>query len=136
LVTLNLKFSNGHQVLLSGELSLKDTVLLLHLIVDSLLDELLLHFKLSHQGGSLVRVIFSLDSSAEFLGFVIKLFLLFVGLNLDFFLDSMVSHLKLFVLLHQELGLVDFDIFRFLLSELRVEVLVLRAGLIGDTLHA
>jgi hypothetical protein len=36
---------------------------------------------------------------------------LFVGFYLDFFLDSMVSHLKLFVLLHQELGLVDFDIF-------------------------
>jgi len=30
---------------------------------------------------------------------------------------------------------VDFDIFRLLLSELRVEVLVLGAGLVGDTLH-
>jgi len=100
LITLDLEFSNGHQVLLSSELSLEDAVLLLHLIIDSLLDELLLHFKLGHQGSSLVRIIFSLNRSAEFLGLVIKLLLLFVGFNLNFFLDCMVSHLKLFVLLH------------------------------------
>jgi len=101
-----------------------------------LLDELLLEFEFSHHSGSLVRVVFTLDGSTEFLGFIIQLLLLDVGFDFNFFLNSMVSHLELFVLLHEELSLVNINVFSFLLGQLGVEVLILGAGLVGDTLHA
>jgi len=86
--------------------------------------------------GSLVRIVFALDGSAEFLGFIIKLLLLHVVLNFNLFLDSVISHLELLGFLHLELGLVDFNVFGLLLGVLRVEVGALSAGLVSHTLHA
>lgn len=100
-----------------------------------MLDELLLHFELSHHGGSLVRVVLSLDSSAEFLSLIVKSLLVHVGFDLDLFFDSVISHLQLFFLLHQELGLVDFNILSLLLGQVTVEVSVLGAGLVSHTFH-
>lgn len=98
-------------------------------------DELLFILEFSQQLGPLVRIVFALDGSAEFLGFFIKLLLLHVVLNFDFFLDSVISHLELFGFFHQELGLVDFYVFGLLLGVLAVEVGTLGAGLVGDTFH-